>query len=215
MVRAVLFDLDDTLIDSTRNYVKTMWRTCDELGLPRPAEARLKAGFVTWRDHVEAIFPDVAFEAFATQYRIHAHEIPYPAIPGALDVLEELAHCQLGIVTNRDKGLCGLRMSQAGIDASHFDFIHTVEDLPAAKPHPQALEPAISRVAPLAREEILYVGDRGDDARVAQSAGVGFVAVLTGVMGADAFVALGVSQACILDSVSELPSYLRRTRQTC
>jgi HAD superfamily hydrolase (TIGR01549 family) len=215
MVRAVLFDLDDTLIDSTRNYVKTIWRTCDELGLPRPAEALLKAGFVTWRDHVEAIFPEVVFETFASQYRIHAHEIPYPAIPGALDVLEELAHRQLGIVTNRDKGLCGLRMSQAGIDVSHFDFIHTVEDLPGAKPHPQALEPAVLQVAPLARDEILYVGDRPEDARVAQSAGIGFVAVLTGVMEAEAFAALGVSEACILDSVRELPNYLRNTRQTC
>ncbi len=215
MIRAVLFDLDDTLIDSTRNYVKTIWRTCDSLGLPRPVEKLLHEPFVTWQDHVEAIFPGVAFEEFSTQYRQHAHEIPYLAIPGALESLDALADYLLGVVTNRGKSLCGLRMSQAGIAPERFDFILTLEDLPGAKPHPQALEPAVERVAPLPRNEILYVGDRPEDAQVAQSAGVRFVAVLTGVIGPEPFGALGVPRADILDSVSALPCYLRKRMVTC
>ncbi len=215
MIRAVLFDLDDTLIESTSNYVKTMWRTCDNLGLPRPPEKLLQQGFVTWRDHVEAIFPEIVFEVFAKQYRKHAHEIPYLAIPGALETLDALADRRLGVVTNRGKDLCGLRMSQAGIDPERFDFILTLEDLPGAKPHPQALEPAVERVAPLPRHEILYVGDRLEDARVAQSAGIGFVGVLTGVVGPEPFEALGIPRSDILDTVCGLPCYLRKRMVTC
>ncbi len=212
MPRAVLFDLDDTLIDSTVSYVQTMWVTCDALGLPRPSEAALHEAFVTWQDHVEAIFPDYPFADFAARYRRFAQEIPYRAIPGALEALEALSDRPLAVVTNRGIELCALRMRQAGIPAAAFAFIHTLEDLPAAKPDPRALAPALAKLAVDRPEEVIYVGDRPDDARAARGAGVGFVAVLTGTNGPACFEQVGVHPSRVLSSVGCLPTFLRETR---
>jgi len=208
MPRAVLFDLDDTLIDSTVGYVQTMWCTCDALGLPRPGSEVLHEAFVTWQDHVEAIFPEVPFADFAARYRRFAQEIPYRAIPGALETLELLSDRPLGVVTNRGIDLCGLRMRQAEIPAESFAFIHTLEDLPAAKPDPRALEPALHLLGVEHPAEVIYVGDRPDDARAARAAGVGFVGVLTGNSSPAHFAEVGVGASRILSSVRDLPNFL-------
>jgi phosphoglycolate phosphatase len=101
-------------------------------------------------------------------------------------------------------------MWQAGIPQEAFDFIHTLEDIPAAKPDPRALGPALEKLAPLVREEVVYVGDRPDDARAARGAGVGFVGVLTGTNGPACFERAGVERHALLDSVRGLPCFLRK-----
>jgi len=209
MPRAVLFDLDDTLINSSVGYVRTMWRTCDVLGLPRPSEASLRWVFPTWEAHVEALFPEVSFEQFSRSYEQFVEEIPYLAIPGAVEALAALGNRRLAVVTNRGRGLCRLRMEQAGIPEDAFEFILTVEDLPAAKPHPRALEPALQRLDGVLARDVVYVGDRSDDGRAALGAGVGFVGVLTGGEEPESFERIGVERSRILQSVCSLPAFFR------
>jgi len=208
MTRAVLFDLDDTLIDSSVGYVRTMWRTCDALGLPRPPECQIREVFPTWQEHVERLLPGLPFEVFAARYRSFVEEIPYRAIPGAVATLEALANRRLGVVTNRSRELCRLRMAQAEIPEEAFEFILTVEDLPEAKPSPRAFAPVLPRLAPVSRYDMVYVGDRCDDARAARGAGIAFVGVLTGSEGPEQFESAGVARSRLLQSVCSLPAFL-------
>lgn len=214
MARAVLFDLDDTLIASTPAFFATLRRTAAALGLPEPDAEALSVEFPSWPERVAHLFPGVAFERFDAHYRRLVEEIPFEPIRGAAEALRRLRPRPLGIVTNRARALCGLRMRQGGVPEDLFEFVLTLEDLPAAKPDPGALAPALVRLRErdpgLAPEEVLYVGDRVLDARAAAGAGVGFVAVLTGVETAAAFRAAGVPEARILASVAELPELLPR-----
>jgi len=210
MARAVLFDLDDTLIDSSVGYVRTMWRTCDALGLPRPLESQIREVFPSWQAHVERLLPGFPFEVFAARYRSFVEEIPYRAIPGAVATLEALANRRLGVVTNRGRDLCRLRMEQAGIPEDAFEFILTVEDLPEAKPSPRAFAPALPRLAPVAPRDMVYVGDRCDDARAARGAGISFIGVLTGSDGPEQFESAGIARSRLLQSVCSLPAFLDR-----
>lgn len=215
MPRAVVFDLDDTLIASTPGYLATMRRTAAELGLAEPDVQASLRPFSSWREAVEALFPDVSFVKFSQHYQTLVKEIPYRAVDGAVEALEALRHNRLlGIVTNRERRLCALRMEQAGISAQLFDFIFTAEDLPAAKPHPRSLEPAFKALNGHGRtiqaQDVIYVGDRVQDGQAAQGAGSVFVGVLTGVDTASDFSDAGFARDTILSSVRELPTYLAK-----
>lgn len=212
MTRAVLFDLDDTLIASTRSFFATLRRTAVELGLPEPGPADLAVELPSWPERVAHLFPGIAFERVDAHYRGLVEVIPFEPIRGAAEALRSLRPRPLGIVTNRVRTLCGLRMRQGGVPEDLFEFVLTLEDLPAAKPHPEALAPALARLErtlpELAPADVLYVGDRVLDAEAAAGVGVGFVAVLTGVETAAAFRAAGVTPDRILPSVAELPALL-------
>lgn len=215
MPRAVVFDLDDTLIASTPGYLATMRRTAAELGLAEPDTQGLLRPFSSWREAVETLVPDVSFVKFAQHYQTLVKEIPYRAVDGAVGALEALRHNRpLGIVTNRERRLCALRMEQAGISAQLFDFIFTAEDLPAIKPHPRSLEPAFKALNGHGRtiqaQDVIYVGDRVQDGQAAQGAGSVFVGVLTGVDTANDFSEAGFTRDTILSSVRELPTYLAK-----
>lgn len=215
MLRAVVFDLDDTLIASTPGYLATMRRTAVELGLAEPDTQALLRPFSSWREAVEALLPGVSFAKFSQHYQTLAKEIPYRAIDGAVDALEALRQNRpLGIVTNRERRLCALRMEQAGIPAKLFDFIFTAEDLPAIKPHPRSLEPAFKALNGHGRtiqaQDVVYVGDRVQDGQAAQAAGSVFVGVLTGVDTTNDFQAAGFARDTILSSVRDLPAYLAK-----
>ncbi len=215
MPRAVVFDLDDTLIASTPGYLATMRRTAAELGLAEPDTQVMLRPFSSWREAVATVLPGVAFEKFSQHYQTLAQEIPYRAIDGAPAALEVLRQNRpLGIVTNRERRLCTLRMEQAGIHAKLFDFIFTAEDLPATKPHPRALEPAFKALNGHGRtiraQDVVYVGDRVQDGQAARGAGAVFVGVLTGVDTVNDFADAGFERDIILSSVRDLPSYLAK-----
>lgn len=212
MSRAVLFDLDDTLIASTPAFFATLRRTARELGLPEPGDDALAVEFVSWPERVAHLFPGVSFELFDAHYRGLVETVPFGPIDGAVRALERLVPRPLGVVTNRARALCALRMRQGGVPPDLFRFVLTLEDLPAAKPDPQALAPAVARLRAelpgLASGEVTYVGDRVIDARAAAGAGVSFVAVLTGQDDAPAFRAAGVPDERMLPSVAALPELL-------
>jgi phosphoglycolate phosphatase len=212
VTRAVLFDLDDTLIASTPAFFATLRRTARELGLAEPDDERLRVEHTSWEERIASLFPGTSVEGFDAHYHGLVEQIPFEAIPGAVAALHALRPLPLGIVTNRGRRLCDLRMQQGGVPATMFEFVLTVEDLPAPKPDPAALVPALERLAErlpgLAPEEVCYVGDRVLDAQAAAGAGVAFVAVLTGTESAASFAACGVPRERMLPSVVELPRLL-------
>ncbi len=212
MARAVLFDLDDTLLASSPGLIANFRRTAEDLGLPPPPPGAIDRPFVDFRAHVRLLFPDADVDRFERTYYERVEQFPYPPIPGAHATLEALADRPLGIVTNRTRNLCGLRMRQGGFDPERFVFVHTVEDVPAVKPDPRVFEPGLAllaeRLPGLRAEEVVYVGDRVLDAQAARAAGLRFVGVATGLDGHDGLRAAGVAAEDVLASVRDLPAYL-------
>ena len=206
----VIFDLDDTLIESFPTYARLHQRVAAELGLPVPSRQALVAYGATWEDTLAALWPGADLQAFVRRYDEIANDHPYPAIPGAQAALTALraAGHSLWIVTKRSRRRLHDRLAQARLPAALFDGIFPAESQPHIKPHPACFTPVWDALGARAAAAV-YVGDRHEDRRAAEAAGIGFYAVLTGPEVSCGFPG-DLPPASIVRSVAELPAKLHR-----
>jgi phosphoglycolate phosphatase len=205
----LIFDLDDTLIQSFPTYVRLHQRVAGELGLPVPTADELVPYGPSWELTLAGLWPGLDLGAFIRRYDELACDHPYPAVPGAAAALATLrgAGHSLWIVTKRSQRRLHDRLAQAGLSAALFEGIFPAEAQPALKPDPRCFVPVWEALGGQP-EAALYVGDREEDRRAAEAAGVRFVAVLTGPE-----VKLGFPgdhpATAILPTVADLPTWLR------
>jgi len=208
----LIFDLDDTLIESFPEYVRMHQRIASELGWPVPSASELVHYGPTWEDTLARLWPNTALDPFIARFEQVVDQHPYGAIPGvpeALVHLRERGH-SLWIVTKRSRQRLVQRMDQAGLSRELFEGIFAFEDQPIAKPHPRCFEPIWDRIGTHTRERALYVGDREDDHLAASAAGLDFVGVRTGpehLTSARSFLD-ELPDEHVLDSAAQLPTWL-------
>lgn len=207
--RDLIFDLDDTLIESFPSYVRLHVRIAAELGWRVPSRRELVDYGPTWQATLERMWPEHDLSVFMARYDDLADALPYRAVPGALQALRRLrgqGH-RLWVVTKRERLRLRQRLVQAQLPASLFEGIFCNDDVPEPKPSPRCFEP-IAAALGRAPDRPIYVGDRDDDRAAAQAAGIEFVAVCTGPEQA-----LGFPHehppSHVLPSVVGLPAWLR------
>lgn len=213
----LIFDLDDTLIESFPEYVRLHQRIAADLDWPVPSAAELVHYGPTWEDTLARLWPGVDLAAFMDRYEALADDHRYPIIDGVCDALEQLrsrGH-SLWIVTKRSRRRLAQRMDQAGLAASLFSGIFAYEDQPAAKPDPRCFEPVWRALGGPRPDRAIYVGDRADDHLAADAAGLCFVGVRTGPEHharpeAPSFLD-ALPRERVLDSAAELPDWLEDT----
>jgi phosphoglycolate phosphatase-like HAD superfamily hydrolase len=205
----VILDLDDTLIESFPTYARLHQRVASELGLPVPPREALVPYGATWEATLAALWPGADLETFMRRYDEIANDHPYPAITGAQAALHALrgAGHSLWIVTKRSRRRLYDRLAQAGLSTALFDGIFPAEEQPRIKPDPACFEPVWAALGRRAVEAV-YVGDRHEDRAAAESAGIGFYAVLTGPEVSVGFPG-DLAKEAIIASVAELPGKLR------
>lgn len=210
----LIFDLDDTLIESFPEYVRMHQRIAADLGWRHPSMAELVHYGPTWEATLARLWPDRELAPFLDRYEAVADEHSYPSIAGVPTVmsgLRERGH-SLWIVTKRSRKRLSQRMRQAGLAEDLFDGIFAYEDQPVSKPDPRCFEPVWDALGGRASARAIYVGDREDDWLAARGAGVQFVGVRTG----PEHVATGASfldqlpTPDVLDTAAELPTWLDR-----
>jgi phosphoglycolate phosphatase len=210
----LIFDLDDTLIESFPEYVRLHQRIAAELDWRVPSAAELIHYGPTWEDTLARLWPAADLSEFMARYEALADDHRYPAIVGACDALEQLrarGH-SLWIVTKRSRSRLTQRMNQAGLAPALFTGIFAYEDQPASKPDPRCFEPVWRALGRCTPEHSVYVGDRADDQLAASAAGLCFVGVRTGPehharVEASSFLD-ALPPEHVLDSVAELPRWL-------
>lgn len=177
----LIFDLDDTLIESFPTYALLHRRIAEELHFPVPTHQALIPYGRSWEETLMALWPGRDLARFVQRYDELADDHPYPAVEGVAAALEALraAGHSLWIVTKRTRRRLAGRLHQAGLPAGLFDGIFPAESQPALKPSPACFAPVWQALGQFA-SDALYIGDRYEDRQAAQSAGIGFVAVLTG-----------------------------------
>jgi len=193
-IRAVLYDFDGTLADSTelimRCYRHTM-RT--HLGQAPPDEAWL-AGFGTPLETQIARFARSPEErqAMLASYRAYQdehHDTLLQPFPGAAETVAELARrgLRLAIVTSKLRRGTLRGMDLCGI-TDHFPVIVTPEDVANPKPHPDPVHVALERLG-VAPHEALFVGDSPHDLVAGREAGTRTAAALWGPFPREALLA--------------------------
>jgi HAD superfamily hydrolase (TIGR01509 family) len=204
----VIFDLDDTLIESFPTYVRLHQQVAAEMGLPIPTRDQLIPYGPSWEETLGALWPELDLPAFVRRYDELACDHPYPAVQGAAAALARVraAGHSLWIVTKRSRRRLSHRLDQAGLSATMFDGIFSAEEQPAIKPDPRCFTPVWEALG-VQPATALYVGDRHEDRRAAEAAGVRFAGVLTGPE-----VHLGfpgdLPARAVLRTVAELPDRL-------
>jgi phosphoglycolate phosphatase len=188
-VRAILFDLDGTLVDTAPDIAAAVDATLRELERPSVSDAdvrsyigrgvdvllhrvltRARDGRASAHDHARAR------EAFLAHYAAHNGRTA-KLYPG---VREGIAHAKrLGIamccVTNKLQEFSEALLALVGLDRE-LAFVQGGDALPKAKPDPLPLLHAAARLG-FDPDACLMIGDSSNDARAARAAGMPVVLV--------------------------------------
>lgn len=208
-VRALLFDLDGTLIDTVALILSSFRHATNEvLGSPLPDEVLMRNVGVPLAVQMREFAPDHADELLRV-YREHnskIHDQMVAEYPGTHAALEELAFrgYPMGVVTSK-----GTAMARRGLDGfglgRFFEVVVTSDDVDTYKPDPYPLLHAAELIG-VPANECLYLGDSPHDMSAAIAAGSVSVAALWGAFGAEAVLEPGPEFA--LRSMAELPRLL-------
>lgn len=185
--KAVLFDLDGTLLDSAPDMlaaIDAMRAQCGEPSMPldelRPhvskgARAMVGAAF----PRVDAAMREAWIPAFLIHYEreLGKHGAPFDGVEAMLAQLEA-AGSVWGIVTNKPEYLARQLIPLLGWQTRCAVLIGG-DTLPVRKPDPQPLTVAAERMG-VAAEDCVYVGDDERDIIAARAAGMPSVVALWG-----------------------------------
>ncbi|MER6462282.1 HAD family hydrolase [Streptomyces sp. NPDC001228] len=174
MIRAVVFDVGECLVDETREY--GTW--ADWLGVPRHTfHAIFGAVIAQGRDYREVfqefrpgfdLYEEREKRAAAGRPESFGEEDLYPDVRPALAALRDQG-LWLGIAGNQTVR-AGRILRELFRD--DVDLIGTSDDWGASKPDPEFFK-RVGDAVPFGVDEILYVGDRCDnDIRPARQAGM-------------------------------------------
>ena len=211
-LKLVIFDCDDTLVDSQHMIVSAMTTAYEAHGIPRPEREVLLSVFglslleaFTKLGEGRNEFPA---ESLAGHYRdaFHAMRAPgapvEPLYPGAADAVSALARRHdvvLGVATGKSQRGVRLVLGHHGL-LDHFITIKTADDAPS-KPHPGMVVDAM-REAGVEAEDTVVVGDTVYDVAMARAAGANAVGVTWGYHRASALSEAGA--VAVIDSFPTL-----------
>jgi sugar-phosphatase len=178
-VRAVLLDMDGTLVESDA-AVERAWRAwAREHGLSEGDALALAHGHPaesTARRLLPGLDDDAVLLAAQRQLDLQYDDLSdVHAMPGAHELLDVLARRQLpwAVVTSADIRLARARLGAAGIDAP---VLVTVEDVAAGKPDPEGYLLAARRLG-VPAEHCLVVEDSEPGIEAGRAAGMTVAAV--------------------------------------
>jgi phosphoglycolate phosphatase len=181
-VRAILLDLDGTLIDTVGDISMAANMMRSSLGFA-PLDQTAIAAFVgkgipnlvaqTLKDAVGEVGPTalkVAVANFERQYEKVFGDTsrPFPGVIEGLNAMRAKGF-RLGCVTNKAEKFTRPLLERTGL-TEYFEIILSGDSLPERKPHPMPLLHAAETLG-VPSAQLLLVGDSVNDAEAARAAG--------------------------------------------
>ncbi len=213
MLKAIIFDFDYTLGDSTNGIALSINYALEQLGYATKDVADIKKTIglslketyftLTSNDNLEEA------EQFAKLFKEKADTVMVDntvLYTGVKDVLQKLKENGYKIAIVTTKFHYRIEQILNKFDASELiDVIVGAEDVKVEKPNPEGLLWTIEHFK-ITNKEVLYVGDSLVDARTAENANVDFAAVLTGTTTAEEFGRY--HRVCVAESISDIYNYI-------
>ena len=215
-MKAVIFDLDGTIADTSRDLIDGANITLRRMGCGEPLDpvgdmqtafkggrAMLRAGLARAGAVADAErLVNEQYPVFLRDYEavISRYTTLYEGVESALETLSQTGW-RLGICTNKPERLARILLSR--LDVMHrFGSLVGADTLPVRKPDPEPLLHAVS-AAGGKRGQAVFVGDTDTDYHTARAADIPVVMVTFGPHGDD------VRRLCpdaLLDHFRELPA---------
>ncbi len=220
-IKAVIFDLDNTLIATNLFVLNHIKETVAQINLqygnvlPLPTDSAI-SDIQKLNCSFEEIFEKLFAGEFQgkklsdfvlEEYRKTAMSKTIIPTLGAIDAITELTqqNIKIGIVTNRNNKL-EERLTQAGFDLRNLLFISAPTTPDEKKPNPNALKSALKILADhsIYPANIAFIGDHLDDFAVAKYQGLYFIGLLQGSTTKQDFVDAGLEESLIVPSLSNI-----------
>lgn len=208
--KGLCLDLDGTIIDSCHYGLKKLEGIITARGLPYDPEIEKKilSLWVGPPDKIiREVWPDCDVKGIVKEWGEDYK--PISLVPRGFEALIKLfCNFYLSILTSR------------GRESTHFHvhsykhlfrFVITSDDTEFHKPDPRSMRPVITNYKELGVTQIniIFVGDSVNaDWRLAQTLGMNFYAVTSGVNSKRDFIVAGLSHHRILNSIADLPDVL-------
>ena len=187
LVKAVLFDLDGTLVDSLPELYHGVHTVLSDMGLKAPSQEAVGAmigrgilvlvqrlcaalGIAVESEQGRDLF-DRLLKAWSESGGRHM-----AFYPGVIEGVEQLI--RVALVTNKQRSLTVEFLQSRGLE-SLFDTVVAGDDCPNNKPAPDMLIRAMTEMNVCASETVM-VGDSRNDALAGRAAGVSVALVETG-----------------------------------
>jgi phosphoglycolate phosphatase len=192
-VKAIIFDLDGTLIDSIDIYFTIVEKALERLNLPPVSRASILEAAESENFNWDLVLPEELTNRktkIIDQAWEIINEIAPPLfvknvklIPGADVTLKRIAAngLKIGLVTSTRRSYLKIKMqplTSAGVEEL-FEAIITSDDTQKRKPDPEPLL-ACARQLRVEADKCAYVGDTRTDMQAGQAAGMKTIGVLTG-----------------------------------
>lgn len=190
--RLVMFDLDGTLVDSVPDLAAAVDRMLVQLGRQPAGVERVRewvgnGARVLVRRALADDFEHAGIDEEATLQALelfneayagsHALSRVYPGVVSTLDWLRGAA-VELALITNKPERFVAPLLDEMGL-GGYFRWIIGGDTLPQQKPDPAALLHVL-RLAGVAAEQALFIGDSRNDVLAARAASVPCVALSYG-----------------------------------
>jgi phosphoglycolate phosphatase len=211
--RAVVFDLDGTLLDSAVDIHRSIAHALDVHGHAAPSLAALRRWIGRPLDEVFAAFaPEGDLVALGAAYRRHFLTAGCRAtrpFPGAVELLDELRAAGWWVAVATTKSTDGARqtLGQLGL-LDRFDHVQGTDGF-ACKPAPDVVQRALVGLGlqELDPSSCWMVGDTVHDVAAGAAAGLATVAVTHGAHAREELLASAAD--VVVDDLSTLGAHLR------
>ena len=213
MFRAIIFDFDYTLADSSAGAIECINYALTHLGFSSASEERIRQTIglslpATFTALTQNSDPHLIHE-FSKRFVERADQVMadlavvYDHVPQVLEPIRS-AGLQMGIVSTKYRYRIENILTRYDL-LHYFDVIVGGEDVQRHKPDPCALERAYEQLD-ISPQHAVYVGDHPVDAEAAQRAGMSCVAVLTGTSTKADFTGWPVLR--FMDCLDQLPAII-------
>ncbi len=213
--RAVLFDMDGTLLDTLEDMTASINAALSAEGLPRRTVDEVRrfvgngnrklaeraAGAGGGKDLTERVL-----RRFHEHYAVHCadHTRPYA---GAAELLDRLRGRGIRTAVISNKADYAVRSLAARYFPGGFDCVTGEREGIRRKPAPDGLLAALAEMG-AGKDEAVYVGDSDVDIAAARNAGLPCISVTWGFRTKDFLLSRGASQTA--DTMDELEALLLR-----
>jgi phosphoglycolate phosphatase len=221
LAKAIIFDLDGTLLDTLPDLARSANLMLAELGLPEVEGPRVRAyigdGAVRlvkrvltgdWEREPERALFDRAMPIFNRHYAegVARESRPFPGVVEGLEAFRERGF-PMGCITNKPEMFTLPLLEQTGL-APYFDIVVSGDVLPRKKPDPMPITYACGFFA--ARpEHVVLIGDSGNDRESAHAAGCPALGVTYGYIPGGDVRSLGFD--AIVDSFEEALTLVKKS----